>query len=265
MELIKKMWFAYFVHIADVLVVAYVIYRIMLFVKGTRAVQIIIGLLTLVVITFLARDVLGLATLSWLLEKFWFAAVLILAVAFQPEIRSALAQLGSHRWGRILLPSELGFIEEITKAVEKCSQAELGALLVLEQEIGLKSYLKTGTMINANVSWELLLSIFNPRSPLHDGAAIIQDGVLLAAGCVLPLSDDESLLKFLGTRHRAALGLSEISDAFMVIVSEESGSISLAYKGKLDTNITVDELKDKLEEIYKKRNDKNVLQKVVVK
>ena len=256
MELIKQLWFGYLSNIFDVLVVAYILYRLMLLVKGTRAVQIILGIVTLIVITFLAREILYLRTLTWILDKFWLAAVVILAVAFQPEIRSALAQLGSHRWGRILVPAELGFVDEIIKALTRCKNQKTGALLVIEQETGLRSYIETGTVLNAQITWELILAVFNTRSPLHDGAIIIENARLTAAGCVLPLSHEQGIAKILGTRHRAAVGLSEISDALIIVVSEETGEVSIAFEGRLETGIEPEDLKKKLMAIYKKRAEK---------
>lgn len=246
MELVRQFWFTYARHVVDIALVAYIFYRLMLIIKGTRAVQIILGILTLVVITFLAQEVLYLNTLSWLFSRFWLAAVVILAVVFQPEIRSALAQLGSHRWSRILVPSEAGFVNEIVEAVREFSQKHIGALIVLERETGLRNYIETGTIVNAQVSRELVLSIFNPNSPLHDGAVIIENARLIAAGCVLPLSHEPRIAKILGTRHRAAVGISEISDAIVIVVSEESGKISVARDGKLETGIDIDELRHRL-------------------
>jgi len=260
LEFIKYVWFAYLVNIIDILVVAYILFRLLQLIKGTRAVQIILGILTLVALTFIAREVLFLRTLSWMLDKFWLAAVVILAVAFQPEIRSALAQLGSHRWGRILVSSELGFIDEIVEAAVKCRKLNIGALIVLEQETGLRSYVESGTILNAQVSWELLVSIFNNKSPMHDGAVIIKNARITAAGCVLPISHEQGISKILGTRHRAALGLSEISDAMIIVVSEESGDISLASDGRLETGVEPEDLKKRLW-LSQKRHAESILKK----
>ena len=265
MILLKDLWAHYFVHIVDILLVAYIFYRIMLLIKGTRAVQIILGILILVIVTFIAREVLHLQTLSWLFEKFWLATMVILAVVFQPEIRSALAQLGSHRLGKIFLPSELTFVNDIIDAAKELSEKRTGALIVFEQETGLKNYIETGTVINGYVSQELILSIFNTRSPLHDGAAILQNGRLIAAGCVLPLSHEPGIAKVLGTRHRAALGLSEISDALIVVVSEETGNISLAREGRLETGVDPEELRKQLVALYREQGDNKLLRRVGVR
>lgn len=259
MQLIQNLWSNYIIHAIDVLIVAYIFYRLMLLVKGTRAVQIIIGILTLVVLTFFAKEILHLTTLNWLLERFWLAAVVILIVVFQPEIRSALAQLGSHKWGKILISSETGFINEIIEAVIHCTKYNMGCLIVLEQETGLRTYIEAGVIINAQISHELILSIFNPKAPMHDGAVIVKDARLIAAGCVLPLSHEPGISKVLGTRHRAAIGLSEISDAVIVVVSEETGNISIARRGKLESNVEPEELRRRLLELYKESVDKTLL------
>jgi len=252
MELLKILWSNYLVNIVDILAVAYVFYRMLLLIKGTRAVQIIVGILILLIVTFLAQ-VLHLKTLGWLFEKFWYAAVVIMVVVFQPEIRSALAQLGSHRWGKILVPSELGFVNEVIEAVKEFSDKHVGALVVFEQDTGLRNYIETGTIVNAHVSKELLNSIFNTKSPLHDGAVIIQNARLISAGCVLPLSHEPDISKILGTRHRAAVGLSEISDAIIIVVSEETGSISVAREGRLETGIDIEELRIRLLDNFRQR------------
>jgi diadenylate cyclase len=264
METVKFLWTHYFVHVVDIALVAYILYRVMLLIKGTRAVQIILGLLTLAIITFLAQAA-HLRTLSWLFDKFWFATVVILAVVFQPEIRSALAHLGSHRWGKILVASELNFISELIDAVKEFSDKHVGALIVLEQDTGLRNYIESGTIVNGQVSKELLSSIFNTRSPLHDGAVIIEDARLIAAGCVLPLSHEPGISKVLGTRHRAAVGLSEISDAIVIVVSEESGKISVAREGRLESGVDPEDLRRRLLELYRERGDNALLRRVGVR
>lgn len=262
MEFVQMIWSNYLVNIVDILIIAYIFYRLMLMIKGTRAVQIVLGILTLIVITFLARDVLHLKTLSWLLERFWLATVVILAVVFQPEIRSALAQLGSHQWGKILMPSELGFVNEIIDAVKDFKQQRIGSLIVLEQDTGLRNYIETGTIINAQVSCELLISIFNPRSPLHDGAVIINNARLIAAGCLLPLSHEPGISKIMGTRHRAAVGLTEISDAIVIVVSEETGKVSIARSGRLENDVDPEDLRRRLLDLYRERGENTLLRRV---
>jgi diadenylate cyclase len=256
MELLAHVWTRYVINLLDILVVAYIFYRILLLIKGTRAVQITLGILTLILLTFFVREVLHLKMLSWLLGNFWAASAVILVVVLQPEIRSGLTQLGSHRWSKILFSSELTFIDEIIKALAAFRQNHTGALIVLEQEIGLRPYIESGVIINAQVSGELIISIFNPRSPLHDGAIVIENTRLISAGCILPLSNDPDISKVLGTRHRAAIGLSEISDAIIIVVSEETGIMSLAREGMLETDIEPEDLKKRLMDLYRSRGAK---------
>src|SRR5262249_30174149 len=155
-----------------------------------------------------------------------------------------------------LMPAQLAFVDEIVGAVREATQRQMGLLLVLEQEVGLRNYSETGTLINGDVSKELLLSIFHYRSPLHDGAAIIHAGRLVAAGCLLALSNDPNLGKILGTRHRAAVGLSEFTDAWVIVVSEETGALSLARGGQLERDLSVEDLQTRLIELYQSRAQK---------
>ncbi len=253
MNFLDTVWFAYLVPAIDILLIAFVFYRLLLLIKGTHAVQVIMGLAVLMVTTLIARDFLHLQATSWLLENFWSGAVVILAVVFQPELRSALAHLGSHPLGRILVPNQLAFLDELMGAVEEASQRQMGLLVVLEQDVGLRNYAETGTIINGDISKELLLSIFHYRSPLHDGAAILRNGRLEAAGCLLPLSNDPNMAKILGTRHRAAVGLSEFTDAWVIVVSEETGVISLARDGQLERELSVEDLRQRLLDLYRMR------------
>jgi diadenylate cyclase len=233
----------YIVNILDITILAFLFYRVILIIKGTRAIQIILGILVILVLTVIARDILHLRALTWLLNNFWLAAVIIFAVVFQIEIRSVLAQIGGNIWGNSGSVKE-SYIKEIADAVENLSLTMSGGLIALENEVGLKNFTETGIMLNANISKELLLSIFkNKSAPLHDGAVVIYNEKIIAAGCLLPLSHNTEV-KLYGTRHRAALGLSEITDALIIVVSEETGNISVAYKGKLKSNISINKLKD---------------------
>ncbi|MFH1369394.1 MAG: diadenylate cyclase CdaA [Elusimicrobiota bacterium] len=262
MDLMHLIWKKYLMSAIDVIIVAFIFYRVMLLIKGTRAVQITLGLLTLVILTFISKNILHLKMVTWLLESFWLVAAIILVVVFQPEIRSGLAQLGSHKWGRILFSSELSFIDEIIKAVNACSQQHIGALIVLEHEVGLRTYIEAGTILNAQVSQELILTIFNPKSQLHDGAIIVENTRLIAAGCILPLSNDLDISKVLGTRHRAAIGLSEISDAIVLVVSEETGMVSIARDGKLESNVDTEDLRKRLVNLYRTRGENILLRRI---
>ena len=234
---------SYIVNTLDIAILAFLFYRVILTIKGTRAIQILLGILVILVLTVIARDILHLRALTWLLNNFWLAAVIIFAVVFQIEIRSVLAQIGSNIWGNSGHIKD-SYIKMITDAVEDLSLSMSGGLIAIENEVGLKNFTDTGIMLNANISKELILSIFkNKSAPLHDGAVVIYNKKIVAAGCLFPLSHDTGV-KLYGTRHRAALGLSEITDALVIVVSEETGHISFAYKGKLKINVTADKLKE---------------------
>jgi diadenylate cyclase len=258
MTLLAEIWQLYLNPVIDILLIAFVFYRLLVMIKGTHAMQVVMGLAILMVTTIVVRNVFHLQATTWLLENFWAGAVVILAVVFQPELRAALAQLGSHPLGRILTPAQLSVVDEIIEAVKEATQRQMGLLVVLEQEVGLRNYAETGTLINGDVSKELLMSLFHYRSPLHDGAAIIHNGRLTAAGCLLPLSNDPSLAKILGTRHRAAVGLSEFTDAWVIVVSEETGALSLARGGRLERELKVDDLRQLLIDLYQSRAQRNV-------
>ncbi len=262
MQFIVELWTHYLVHVVDILIVTYIIYRIILLVKGTRAVQILVGILTLLVITLLAQ-VFHFQTLGWLLENFWLAAVVIIAVVFQPEIRSALVQLGSQRWAKFMTEEKASDINEVVEAVRELSETKTGALIVFEREIGLKEFIETGTIINAIITREIIVTILSKESPLHDGAIIIKSGLLVAAACVLPLSSSASKLSSsFGTRHSAGLGLSEVSDAVVVILSEETGKISIASAGKIIPQTDPDGLRKSLTEIFSKPVQRTILSKL---
>jgi diadenylate cyclase len=221
----------------DVALVAFVLYRLLLLIRGTRAVSLVRGVLLLVVATPVSGW-LRLYTVHWLLEQFQLWLIFALLVVFQPELRRILEQLGR---GRLLASpaSSLGeqelmdLIDQVVRAVDTLSRGKTGAIIVIERETGLKEIIETGKWIDGLVSAELLVNLFLPATPLHDGAAIIRGDRVVAAGCFLPLSDADNVSRDLGTRHRAALGITEQSDALAVVVSEETGHVSLAYEGKL--------------------------------
>jgi len=240
--------------IIDVAIVSYVLYRILLLIRGTRAVQLIKGIMILAVAGVVA-DWLNLYTIQWILSKLWAVIFLALAVIFQPELRRALEQLGRGKFfapSRTLLaaPESAHIIQEVIKAAIACSKTKTGMLVVIEQETGLKDYIESGISLDGVVSEELLVNIFEPNTPLHDGATIIKDNRIAAAACFLPLSDNPYISMSLGTRHRAAIGLSEVSDAMVLVVSEETGSISVAKDGKLARSLEEKELRSFLEEAF---------------
>lgn len=255
--MITLIWTNFLLPALDILLIAVAFYQVLLLIKGTHSVQVIMGLAVLMAMTLVVRHFLRLPAATWLLEHFWAGAVVLLAVVFQPELRTALAHLGSRPLGRLILPARFSFIDEVVGAVQEAMQRQMGMLLVLEQDVGLRNYAETGTMINGEISKELLMAIFHYRSPLHDGAAIIQNDRLVAVGCLLPLSNDPGLAKILGTRHRAAVGLSEFTDAWILVVSEETGTLSLARGGRLERELTVEDLRARLVTLYESRGQKN--------
>ncbi len=249
MDTIGYLWNHYIVHIVDILLVSFITYQLLLLIKGTRGVQIAVGIVGVGLLTVFAK-VLGFPSLSWLLQKFWIAGVIVLAVLFQPEIRSALARLGSKAVGQFLIHEEMDVVNEVVAAVKEASRRQMGMLLAIERDTGLRNYIESGTLINGEVTRELLLTIFQPPSVLHDGAAIIQRNRIAGAGCILPLAQDPTLSKLLGTRHRAAVGITEVSDAWAICVSEETGNVSLASDGRLTGPIDPDELRQHLLNLY---------------
>lgn len=241
--------------------VAFVIYRAMMLIKGTRAVQLIKGLAILLVASFVSQ-ILGLDTVQWILEQIRLAIVVALPIVFQPELRRALEKLGRGKFFARPL-SYLGeedmsmLISELVRATQHLSRSKTGALVILEREIGVNDFVETGVKLDAVVTAELLLNIFEPNTPLHDGAAIIRGDRVIAAGCFLPLTDSPYLSKQLGTRHRAALGVTEVSDAIAIIVSEETGTISVADEGKLTRYLEEKNLRETLEELLLPRNQQS--------
>jgi diadenylate cyclase len=230
----------------DVLIVAFLFYRLLILVRGTRAAQMFIGLITLVFLGFLS-EFLHLAVLSWIVNSLRTVWVIVFVIIFQPELRKALSQISESRVFKRFVPvEEFAYLAEIQNAVERLSRKGLGALIVIERTVGLRNYLETGTKIDAAVSAELIETVFTPPSPLHDGAVIISGGVLMGAGCILPLSSNPDVERRLGTRHRAALGLSEESDAIVIVISEETRQISIAEGGTLTRGLQMGDLKSRL-------------------
>jgi len=236
--------------VIDIIIVAIVMYKLMLLIKGTRAVQLLKGLAVLLIATALS-SLFNLYTMNWLLRQAMTALVVALPVVSQPELRRALERLGRGQFltQRTLLPGEVDqarVVAEITRAVTILSKNKMGALIILERETGLEEHISTGVRIDGILSAEFLVNIFLPKTPLHDGAVIVRGDRIAAAACFLPLSDNPHLTTDLGTRHRAGLGITELSDAVAVIVSEETGAISLAVEGTLSRYLDETTLQDKL-------------------
>lgn len=236
----------------DILLVSAILYRVFLMFRGTLAVQMLVGLLLLAGVSLVAHR-LELFSLSWILENFWAYWVLGLIILFQPELRRALTQLGRSRLFQDVLGAGLDershVIEDVVKAAELLAAKRIGALMVIERTTGLRHYADLGVPLDALISADLLGSLFLPYSPLHDGAVVIQGNRVVAAGCFLSLSRHVAVGRKLGTRHRAALGISEETDAVALVVSEETGRISLAVAGHLETPVDRNALFRRLAEL----------------
>ena len=240
--------------VIDVVIVAFVVYKILCFIRETRAEQLVKGLLFLVVATF-ASELFNLHTLNWILEGTLTLGVIALIIVFQPELRRGLEYIGRSKFikkqfGELDKERAKQITSTIIKAVDFFSTTKTGALIVMEREISLNDIVESGTKLDSEISEELLGAIFYDGAPLHDGALIIRGDRLLAAGCVLPLTQDRMLGKDLGTRHRAGLGITEHSDAVALIVSEETGIISLAVDGKLSRFLDLKTVEKTLLNIY---------------
>ena len=229
--------------LVEILILWMVIYRIFLFLKGTKAVYLLRGIIILV-ISLLAFQILGLPILTRLLTYFFAFFIILVVIIFQPELREGLIHLGKRHFFSIDPPQEEmeRILKEIVAAVGVMSRKKTGALVAITREIGLKKYIESGVALRAELSSELLQSIFYPSAPLHDGGVIVGGTTVVAAACLFPLSDNPTLEKTLGMRHRAAVGLSENSDALVIMVSEENGLISLAIGGQLTRNLTPNDL-----------------------
>ena len=224
--------------VVEVLLVAWVIYRILLVFAGTRAIQMLLGFF-LLVLAYVVSRVLGLALIEHLLTALFQFGVIAALIVFQPELRSALASLGQNRVFRAFTGMQGKEVAgEIVEAVEDLSRDKVGAIIAIEEEVGLGEYLETGTPLQARVSAPLLQNIFTPYSLLHDGAAVVRGDEIIAAGVILPLTQFPVSDRTLGTRHRAALGLSEETDALVIVVSEETGIVSVAHRGRLKRAVT---------------------------
>ena len=222
----------------EIVILATLIYTLFRFLKGTRGSSIFTGLLVLLGALYAITSIVSLDVLNWLLSRLTLYLSLALIIIFQPEIRRALARLGRQPWRKNSLNTQKSLVTPITQAVKTLSDQKIGALIAIEREIGTRAIQDSGTPLAAMVSAELLTSLFFPRSPLHDGGVIIAGESIRAAGCLFPLSQKDQIQKTLGTRHRAAIGITEETDAVVIVVSEETGAISLAYNGKLRRGLT---------------------------
>ncbi len=240
--------------VLDVALVFYLVYRMMLLIRGTRAIQMLVGIVVVLALYVVSQeDFLNLATLNWILEKFVSSFIVILIVLFQPDIRRALSEIGKNplflAGGRRRGPT---MYDEIIKAVTRLAQKHIGALIVLEREADLSPFAEEGIEVDARVTAGTLFAAFIPsfENPLHDGAVIIRQGRISHAGCFLPLTENPKVDKALGTRHRAAIGLTEATDAVVIVVSEETGTISLAFQGELERGLDAMTLRERLMSLF---------------
>jgi len=230
----------------EILLVAALFYWFLLLIQRTRAMQMLLGVLLLAG-SYLVARLLNLVLIRYLMETLFQYGAIAALVVFQPELRSALARLGQTRMIRVFTKMEESeVVDEIVEAVEQLSRSKIGAIVVLEQDVGLEEYAQTGSRVDAPVSSEMLTTIFTPYSPLHDGAVIISGDVIKCAGAILPLTQYPLSDKSLGTRHRAAIGLSEESDAVVIVVSEETARVSVAHRGNLETGVDTPRLREVL-------------------
>ncbi len=239
--------------IIDIGLVAFIIYRIILLIKGTRAVQMLLGLVVILLV-YTASQIGGLYTLHWLLDNFLSSIILVIVVIFQNDIRRALIHVGRNPFfADMSFREETEVIEELVKACVTMAGRRIGALIVIERETGLKDFLEVGVDLDARVNADLIVAIFNPKSPIHDGALVLQQGRLKRAGCFLPLAQDIEVSRTLGTRHRAAVGLTELVDAIAIVVSEETGKISVVIGGRITRDLDATSLKRVLSRLLEPR------------
>ncbi len=238
-------------NVIDIVLVAVVIYQFLMLVRGTRAAPMLVGVTAVAIMFYVAR-VGRLTTLSWLVSTLVPYVVFALIVVFQAELRHALANLGSRLTLSRATSSESDAYDDIVLAANLFSQNQTGALIVIEREIGLRTYIESGVPLDARLSYDLLATIFRPSAPLHDGAVIVQKDRIAAAACFLPLSMNPVLSTQMGTRHRAGIGITEETDAIAVIVSEETGAISLAVAGNFERDLTVEQLRERLSTLLRR-------------
>lgn len=241
--------------VLDIVIVAIVFYKLFMLIRETRAEQLLKGIILLLIAAKIS-EILELYTLFWILERTMTLGVIAVLIVFQPELRRGLEYIGRTKFFSKSIIEVEGeevkkIVEQIVDACASLSRQEIGALIIIERETGLNEVAETGTKIDGKVSSELLINIFIPNTPLHDGAVLIKKDNIKAASCFLPLTENTNLSKELGTRHRAALGMTEKSDSLGIVVSEETGAISVAEKGKLKRNISPETLRETLIDIYK--------------
>ncbi|HEX68466.1 MAG TPA: TIGR00159 family protein [bacterium] len=233
--------------IVEILLFAFIIYRFFLFIRGRRTQSVFYGLLFILFFGVLAQ-LFHFYTISWVFKNLFAIWIIALLIVFQPELRSGLARIGKNPF--LLTPPDTEVIDETVKAVNYLSRNRMGAIIAFEREMGLREYMEGGVKLDAQLSSELLATIFTPYTPLHDGAVIIQGDRVMAANCILPLPEETGIMRGMGARHRAAFNLARETDAVVVIVSEETGRISLAYQGRIESGLDGVTLRERLREIF---------------
>ena len=246
--------------IIDILVVAFISYRVLIFFVGTRAMQLVRGLFILVIFGMLAQA-LRLRTITWLLSRLFSAVLIGIPIVFQPELRRLLEELGRGRFisgrGRADDVAD-SYIEAMVGAISYLQQHRIGALIIFQKNTGLREIWRSAVQLRAEITQELILSIFWPNNPLHDGAVIMDRQSVIAASCYLPLTDDEEISRWHGTRHRAAVGVTEVSDAQALVISEEQGHVSLAIRGKLSRPLNQDQISRFVRRYFKPYDEKGL-------
>jgi diadenylate cyclase len=238
------------IDVLDILLVSFLFYQLYEFLKGSIAARMLIGLVMILLISVIG-ELLNMSALSWIMTNLKTVWVIAFVIIFQPELRRLLIYLGQSRLVRVFLRvGEPEFIEDIVAATIEMSHKNFGAIIVMLRDMGVKSVLETGVQLQARVSKPLINAVFNPRSPLHDGALVIRGDIALAAKCILPLSQSPEIDPALGTRHRAAMGISETTDALVVVVSEETGMISVIEEGKMIRGLTEEMLRIRVKEAF---------------
>ena len=242
------------IDILDILIVAYLLYRLIVFIKDTRVIHMFVGLGLLLILSFVAGS-LGMIVVGRIIGTLQTVWVIAFIIIFQPELRSALANLGLRRgFGLFATENEIPKEQEILAAVARCAKRGLGALIVIEREVRLNNWIKKGVLLDAEITAVTIESIFTVPGPLHDGAVIISQEKIAAAAVILPITERDELGYILGTRHRAAIGISEQSDAIVIVVSEETRAISLVHEGTIRRGLSLDDLTTELERIYRRKS-----------
>jgi uncharacterized protein (TIGR00159 family) len=237
----------------DVGIISFLVYRALQIVRGSRAMQMIIGL-AVILVAYVSSRALGLFTLNWILDNFLGSIILVIIVIFQSDIRRALTQVGTtplFTGGERMVQRREDILEEIVQAAMSLAEKRIGGLIVIQREVGLNEYMEIGTRLDARVSRELVESVFSPYSPIHDGALVVQKGRVTAVRCLLPLSTNPNLRKTWGTRHRAALGVTEETDCVAIIISEQEGTVALVVGGNVTDNINGARLRLALQDLIK--------------